>query len=81
MEPFEGAIRDAIQREQMVAFDYPPSDAKFGTTPRTFSPWQILGESVLGWDHGRDEIRRYRFDRMTQFHIPIDPDDDYVVPQ
>lgn len=71
MDPFE-AVRDARDRELVVEFAY---DKKM----RVFSPFQLDNASVIGWDHGRDEIRRYRFDKMA--NIRFNTDEEYVRPQ
>lgn len=69
-------IRSAIDREQVVEFFYPGREG--GWLRRVFSPWEIKGESVLGWDHGRDEPRRYRFDKMGSTFT--DAPEEYMMP-
>jgi predicted DNA-binding transcriptional regulator YafY len=78
-------IQKAIADESVVLFQY-RSVAEGEFMRRTCSPWQADAESFIGWDHARDEIRRYRYDRIGR---PKDPagaaiafpnDHDYVRP-
>lgn len=64
-------IETAIQREEVVMFLY-------AQKLRVLSPWEVKGESVLGWDHHHEEPRRYRFDRIEEDVLPFN--ENYVRP-
>ena len=59
-------LKDSISAERVVRFSYPhvAQGGRQIQLLRTFSPFRIDGESVIGWEHGRDEVRRYRIDKI-----------------
>lgn len=59
-------LADSINAERVVRFSYPHMAAHGRKIQllRTFSPFRIDGASVIGWDHGRDEVRRYSIDKI-----------------
>lgn len=79
MTSHQDTVDAAIRNEVALIFLY---EAAAGPHQlREVSPWQVLGESFLGWDHGRDEVRRYRFDRIVGEASPLSTDDtEYVQP-
>lgn len=78
MSPAE--IRPAIESEFPMAFQYRKPDGSQRWVDG-LSPWQIDGgRTVIGWDHGRDEIRRFTIDGIIDETVSY-PDDVYVRPQ
>lgn len=76
-------IDNAIVNEEVVAFNYAtqaPDDANYWTL-RVFSPWEVQGESVIGFDHTKDETRRFRFDRMGTWRQAEAEGEEYVRPE
>jgi predicted DNA-binding transcriptional regulator YafY len=70
----------AIRAETVVQFRYPSHGV---LVLRTFSPWEMAedGESLLGYDHGREGIRRFSISKITGEIVPDDGADNYVQPQ
>ena len=61
------AIPQAVEDEQPIALNY--SDAKGATSARVLSPYEVretkAGDTiVVGYDHDREDIRSFRFDRI-----------------
>lgn len=77
MEDAWTVLRDARDLERCVVFAY----KKPGPNPARlviFSPFQLDDESTIGFDHQRDEVRRFRYDRMKGVELEIDAE--YVRP-
>lgn len=71
-------IDNAIVNEEVVRFWYVPAN---GSPPqwRTLSPYEVSedGETVLGYDHTRAELRRFSFAQMLDIETT---DEQYVKP-
>lgn len=87
----EDIITAAIRAETVVQFDYPVSKRRgrmhVNTTHvrRTLSPYSLAedGETVLGFDHGRQALRRFELSKISgdvavaneDYIKPIDQED------
>jgi len=52
-----------VESRDVIEFVYPSSKGG-GPVRRTLSPWELQGRSVIGWDHGREAVRRYIIERI-----------------
>lgn len=78
----EEIIPEAVDRENPVALNY--RDAEGKTSARVLSPYEVrdtqAGDTiVVGFDHDREAIRSFRFDRIdtaalaeTEFIAPVE---------
>ncbi len=73
-------ITAAIEREKVIRFWF-RSQSFSAPMIRTVSPYELSedGESVLGFDHDRQAIRRFFLSGFVTEDIEL-PDDDYVQP-
>lgn len=79
IEPLDFDV--AIVNGEVVGFNYRSGEGENAYWKlRIFSPWEVKGDSVIGWDHGADEIRRFRFDRMGQERPDQVRGESYVTP-
>lgn len=71
-------IDNAIINEEVVAFIY-DKDGRDGEA-RMLSPYECSddGETVLGYDHRRDELRRFELSKIMA--IETTDKEDYVKP-
>lgn len=83
----EISFAGAARRQEVVGFKY--RDAAGELSYRVFSPWEVeYGEahpvtphiSVLGWDHGREGIRRFRIARLLSRPVLV-PSERYREPE
>lgn len=72
----------AIRAETVVEFGYKKGLAEPARLV-TFSPWELSedGESIIGYDHGRDGIRRFSISKITGDVDGAATDEHYVLPQ
>lgn len=71
---------EAIMAEQVVRFQYQKhSDPE--PLERIFSAWELRDNngSVLGWDHGRDGIRRFFLSDIVG-DVEVDLTERYLIP-
>lgn len=73
-------IDNAIVNEEIVRFWYLPGESLSPPQWRTLSPYEASedGETILGYDHDREELRRFRFDRIIDIETILD--EDYIRP-
>lgn len=73
-------ITAAIERERVIRFWF-KSQSRPAPMIRTVSPYELSedGESVLGFDHDRQAIRRFSLSGFVFDDIEL-PDEDYVYP-
>jgi len=58
----------AIVTRKLVLLTY--TDAKDETTTRTVEPYELNDQGYFwGWDVAKDEIRKFRVDRMGDFSV------------
>ncbi len=69
-------FRAHIAAQEVVHFTYLKDGDPFR---RTFSPWEIKDENVIGWDHDREGIRQFSFEKMTGY-VTRTTLDEYVQP-
>lgn len=74
MDDPRDVVDGAIKLGLVVRFEYQSKN----NHARVFSAWEQRSGRVLGWDHGRDEIREFRFDKMD--NLQYDQDAEYVQP-
>lgn len=69
----------AIDAEDVIAFSY-PSSVDGGLVRRVLSPYLIEGDGRIlkGWDHGREQIRRYAINKIEGADVLLD--EEYVQP-
>lgn len=74
-------ITAAIERERVIRFWF-KSQSRPAPQIRTVSPYELSenGESVLGFDHGRQAIRRFSLEGFVTEDIELPDDEDYVYP-
>lgn len=73
-------LAEAICAEQVVRFQY-QKHSDDAPLQRIFSPWELTdnGGSVLGWDHGREGIRRFFLSDIVG-EVEVDLTERYAVP-
>ena len=73
-------ITAAIRSERVIRFWF-KSQSRPVPMIRTVSPYELSedGETVLGFDHNRQSIRRFSLANIVQEDIEL-PDEDYVKP-
>jgi predicted DNA-binding transcriptional regulator YafY len=73
-------ITAAIERERVIRFWF-KSQSRPAPMIRTVSPYELSedGESVLGFDHDRQAIRRFSLSGFVFDDIEL-PDEDYIQP-
>lgn len=68
-------LEDAVLSQDVVSFEYRKPSA-FAAERRILSPYAVEGDgydaTVLGYDHERDDIRRFRLDRIVST-IALEP--------
>lgn len=74
-------ITAAIEREKVIRFWF-ASKSRPVPQIRTVSPYELSedGESFLGFDHGRQAIRRFSLTGIVMEDIEMPDDEDYVYP-
>jgi len=80
MTHVEDTITSAIRAERPIRFWF-QSRTRPVPQIRTVSPYELSddGESFLGFDHGRQAIRRFSLAGIVQEEIEL-PDEDYIQP-
>jgi predicted DNA-binding transcriptional regulator YafY len=68
-------IELAIDAEDPIAFSY-PSSTDGQLQRRVLSPYLIEGDGRIlkGYDHGREEIRRYALNKIESADVLLDED-------
>jgi predicted DNA-binding transcriptional regulator YafY len=74
-------ITAAIRNERVIRFWF-KSQSRPAPQLRTISPYELSedGESVLGFDHGREAIRRFSLSGFVSDDIELPDDEEYVYP-
>jgi len=72
-------IDNAILNEEVICFWYEKRPQR-GRVLRTLSPYECspVGDTVLGYDHGREALRRFELSKIVAVE-PYD-DEEYVKP-
>lgn len=72
-------IELAIDAEDVIGFSY-PSSVDGQPVRRVVSPYLIEsdGRILKGWDHGREQIRRYALNKITGADVLLD--EEFVAP-
>lgn len=80
-ELVEEALERAIQREHPIQFTYFKRGHKGEI--RTLSPYAVDDEmgSVIGWDHDRDELRRFSLNKCAWPIKDASDDHEYIQPR
>jgi len=81
MTHIEDIITSAIRAERVIRFWF-ASQSRPVPMIRTVSPYELSedGESFLGFDHGRQAIRRFSLAGIVMEDIEMPDDEDYVYP-
>jgi len=74
-------ITAAIERERVIRFWF-KTQSRPAPQIRTVSPYELSedGESVLGFDHARQAIRRFSLAGFVTEDIELPDNEDYVYP-
>lgn len=71
-------LRYAICNCEVVRFTYHKSPTAPGEV-RTFSPYQIEGHLVIGWDHQREGLRQFELSKISG-DVRTADDEEYIHP-
>ena len=72
-------IQSAIDTEDVIAFSY-PSSVDGQPVRRTLSPYVLESDGMIlkGWDHGREQVRRYALNKIDSVDVLFD--EEFVQP-
>lgn len=81
MTTIADTISAAIRNERVIRFWF-KAQSRPKPQVRTVSPYELSedGESVLGFDHGREAIRRFSLTGFVFEDIELPDDEDYIYP-